>query len=346
MVLKRNLLHHVWLVLLLLVLGSNAALYHTAFGMSVMPVNTNGVVAGSIFDLAIVSPILFIAWSRKRNWKYIAVTIAMGLILARFLIPMNFLAPFEAVTWIGFAVEGLLILLEILLLVTLFKYLPGIIRSVKQNSLPVIFSFPKAVHGKVSDAPIIRIICSEILVLYYAFASFRKRPMLNDDTYTLHKKSSLIALQLMLIHAIIFETIGIHWWLHDKSIILSVILLILNIYSVILLIADVQAVRLNPLQVTDERMYISLGLMKRMEIRWSDIEEVIDEPKMLQKKLSKDTIEFIARDFEEVHPDVILKLKYPVEATLFMGIKKQYNQVSIRVDDAERFRDLVRNKIY
>ncbi|PAV30922.1 beta-carotene 15,15'-monooxygenase [Virgibacillus profundi] len=345
MVLKKNFIRHGWLALLLLVLGSNIALYHTTFGVNILPENTNGVVIGSMFDLVLVSPILLIAWLRKWNWKLFIVTMASGLILVRFFIPMEFLAPFEAVTWIGFAIEGFLISLEILLIATLFKYLPGIIHSVKKNPLPVIFSFTDAVHEKVNDVPIIRVICSEILMFYYAFASWRKKPTVNNHNFTLHQKSSLVALQLMLVHAIIFETIGIHWWLHDKSLILSAVLLILNIYSVILLVADIQAVRLNPLRVTGKRMYISLGLMKRMKISWSDIEEVIEEPKILQKKPPKDTIEFIARDFEQVQPDVILKLKYPVEATLIMGIKKKYNQVAIRVDDPEKFKSVVKEKL-
>ncbi len=43
----------------------------------------------------------------------------------------------------------------------------------------------------------------------------------------------------------------------------------------------------------------------------------------------------MARDFEETFPDVILKLKHPVEATLTLGIMKPYDQVAIRLDEPE-----------
>ena len=86
-------------------------------------------------------------------------------------------------------------------------------------------------------------------------------------------------------------------------------------------------------------MYLSLGLMKRMKVKWSDIDVIIDEPNLLTQKLSKNTIEFIARDFEAVHPNVILQLKHPINATLFMGINKEYEQVAIRVDEPNKFKD-------
>lgn len=92
-------------------------------------------------------------------------------------------------------------------------------------------------------------------------------------------------------------------------------------------------------------MYISFGLMKRMEIKWTDIEELIENPAILKQKASKSTIEFIARDFEAVYPDIILKLKYPSEATLLMGIKKRYDQVAIKVDDPDRFKKIVKEKM-
>ncbi len=145
----------------------------------------------------------------------------------------------------------------------------------------------------------------------------------------------------MIIHGIAIETIGIHWWLHEKSMILSIVLLILNIYSVIFLIADMQAIRLNPVYVTDETIYISLGLMKRTEIDFNKIEEVIEDKGQLEGKLSKDTIDFVARDFGEAYPHVILKMKEPVEVTFMLGIKKHYNQVAIKVDQSQEFKQML-----
>lgn len=158
----------------------------------------------------------------------------------------------------------------------------------------LIFAFPNAVDNHVKNHPLIQVICSEMLMFYFACASWKKKRVESVYTITLHQKSSYIAFQIMLIHAIVIETIGIHWWLHEKSVTLSIILLLLNVYSLIFIVADIQAVRLNPLQVEEERFYISLGLMKRMEICWDDIEEIIVDQSILEQKLTKDTIDFIA----------------------------------------------------
>lgn len=345
MVLKKSSIQIAWPFLLLLVLASNFTLYRSSFGISLLPENTNGIVIGSLIDLTIVAPVLFLIWKRKLSWRYLIVLMGSGLILARLIIPMEYLAPYKALTWVGFGIEGVAVLLELLLFVTLFIYLPKILRTVKKSQLPLLFSFSNAVEEKVKKHPIIRVVCSEMLMFYYAFGIWRKKPQHRNNTFTLDKNSSYIAFQVMMIHCIVIETIGIHWWLHEKSLILSVILLVLNIYTVILLLGDIQAVRFNPLQVEHDRMYVSLGLMKRMEIRWEDIAEVIEEREKLEQKLSKNAIEFAARDFEKIYPTVILKLKQPVKATLLMGIKKEYEQVAIRVDDAERFKEVLKEKV-
>ncbi|MUV36454.1 hypothetical protein JNUCC1_00256 [Lentibacillus sp. JNUCC-1] len=338
-------LHHIWLIFIFLVVAVNLSLYHTAIGRDVLTETSNRIVIGSIIDLALVLPVLFCVWRRKWDPKHIAITTAGGLILVRFLIPMEFLAPYATITLVGFIMEGLIIVLELFVIFTLFKYMPKITRASKSSSLPLVFAFPQAVDYRVKNRPIVKVICSELLMFYYALASWKRRPQLTSQTFTLHKKSSQIAWEAMLIHAILFETIGIHFWLYDKYFLLSVILLVLNVYSIMLIIADIQAVRLNPLNVNDEGLYISLGLMKRMEIKWTDIEDIFDAPKDLKRKVSKDTIEFIARDFEQATPDVILKLKHPVKATFIMGLEKEYERVAIRVDDPRRFRTLVKSKM-
>jgi len=82
-----------------------------------------------------------------------------------------------------------------------------------------------------------------------------------------------------------------------------------------------------------------------MEISFSDIAEIVEDAHILQQKVPNTTIEFIARDFETVHPDLLLILKSPIEATLFMGIKKKYQQVAIRVDDPHAFKKIVKERL-
>ncbi len=175
-------------------------------------------------------PILFMLYKGKYSVKQAILLAAAGCIVVRFIIPIDHLQPFVAITWAGFVIEGSIILLEILLIVTFVRYMPKILADVRLSNLPDLFSFSKAVEKHAPRNLIIQMLCADFLMLYYAFASWKRK---ERSGLTLHKSSSYIAFQIMLIHGIVIETIGIHWWLHEKSMVLSIILLILNVYSVI-----------------------------------------------------------------------------------------------------------------
>ncbi|MDO6848105.1 beta-carotene 15,15'-monooxygenase [Priestia megaterium] len=345
MVLHKKTVSFVAFFLLLLVISSNYVLYHSSFGLQSLPVDLTGVVVGSILDLSLVAPLLFLAWQRKFSVKYFIVLMATGLIAACFIIPSEYLASFQSVMWLGVGIEGVLILFELSLLFMLVKNVPPILRRIKSSSLPLLFSFSRAMNEKFPKQTFIHILCTEMLMFYYAFGTWKKKRSNERNTFTLYKRSSFITFQIMIIHAVVIETLGLHWLLHNTSIILSVVLLILNIYSIVFFIGDIQALRLNPLRVDDDRLYISFGLAKRMEIPFRDIAEIVEDAHILEQKIPNTTIEFIARDFEKVHPNLLLILKSPIEATLFMGIKKKYQQVAIRVDDPHAFKRIVKERL-
>lgn len=328
----------IWLLLLAFVLISNILLYNTNMGLSLLPDETQAIVIGSLLDLILIFPLLIMLYKRQLNVKLAIILGAAGCIIARFLIPKKFLEPFIAVTWAGIAIEAALIIFEIILIITFVRYIPKILKRVKGNELPTVFSFPQAIDLYVKKNPIIHMICSESLMFYYAFFSWKKKPR---EGITLYKSSNYIAFQIMMIHAIVIETLGFHWWLHDKSMILSIVLLVLNIYSVIFFLADIQAIRLNPVYINDQAMYISLGLLKRAEIRFDEIESIIEDREVLQEKKAKDTIDFIVSDFSKADPDLILVMKKPLKATLFMGLQKEFAKVAIRSDSAAELKQVI-----
>lgn len=84
MAIKKVLFHrHNLLIILLLVLAANITLYYTAFGGSILPDNETGVVLGSIINLALVAPILFIAWQQKWDVTNIILAIAATEVVER-----------------------------------------------------------------------------------------------------------------------------------------------------------------------------------------------------------------------------------------------------------------------
>src|SRR5690606_23120399 len=95
---------------------------------------------------------------------------------------------------------------------------------------------------------------------------------------------------------------------------------------------------LNPIDLTGNKIRISLGLSKRMEIPYDAIIRIDQGEQASGYNLSeKGAIQFIARDFEESKPQFILHFKQPLHATLFLGREKCFTSAAIRVDEPERF---------
>jgi membrane protein YdbS with pleckstrin-like domain len=172
--------------------------------------------------------------------------------------------------------------------------------------------------------------------MYYAFFTWGKKAPAHDGVVTMHMKTSAIAMNMMLIHAIVIETIGIHWWLHEKSIWISIVLLVLNIYSVIFFLAETQVIRLNPIEIKEGKLYAAQGLTKRIIVPLEKIKEV-----KWGAKPHKEALEFILRDFEPLEAHVVITLREPLEATMFMGRKKAVTELALRVDEPEKLKQLL-----
>ncbi len=57
----------------------------------------------------------------------------------------------------------------------------------------------------------------------------------------------------MIIHATAIESIGFHYLLHQWNPVIAWILLILNVYAMIYFIAEIQAIRKNPIIITENK---------------------------------------------------------------------------------------------
>ncbi|MFF2753818.1 beta-carotene 15,15'-monooxygenase [Psychrobacillus sp. NPDC058041] len=333
MVYRKTRKAHFAMAFLLLVLASNFLLYQPSVQDFLSLQVTREAVIGSLIDLAIVVPFLFYLAFKISIKQTIGLMVA-GLVIARLIIPSELFASYAVILYSGVAIEALLILAELGLLFLVIWKVPQIRRDIEETAL---FSLLPAVEKVVTKNIFIQIVMSELLMMYYVFFSWNKKAPNHAGVVTMHKKTSAVAMNIMLIHAIVIETIGLHWWLHEKSIVLSIIILILNIYTVLFFIADIQITRLHPLEIKNGKLYITQGLTARIIVPLSKIKDV-EWGGVLP---SKETLQFIYRDFEEVVPHGVIYLHEPIEATTFMGMKKSVTEFSIRVDEPEKLKALL-----
>ncbi|MGD7044912.1 hypothetical protein [Jeotgalibacillus proteolyticus] len=335
MVLRQTLLSKWSIGLLILLLSTNILLYQPAVLQTLTLEIEKEMVIGTLLDFIIVAPLLAYA-AFPISKKQAAGVAVLGLLAARFIIPMEYFSPYTVFLYIGLIAEGILIFIEIALIIWLIPKIPLIKAEMKRMDAGPVFSLLPAVQKMTKDRLLIRVILSEGMMLYYALFSWRKNPPHHKGTVTFHKNTSAIAFHIMIIHAILIETIGIHWWLHDKWPVLSIILLCLNIYSILLFLAEIQITRLHPIEVKNGEVYAAQGLMKRIVFKLENVDKV-----EWGTQLGAHALTFMLKDFEEVHPQAVVYLKEPVEATLFMGKKQMITEVAFRVDEPERLKRLL-----
>jgi len=336
MVYRKTKYANIAVALLFLVLSTNFLIYQsTVLEYFSVQLNT-GTVVGSLIDLAIIVPLLMIAAFKLSIKQTIGIMVA-GLVIARLLIPSELFTPFTGILYTGIIIEALLVVAEIALLFLVIRKIPEIRLQMNEGAL---YGLLPSVEKVVTKNILIRVLMSEFLMIYYAFFTWKKKAPHHEGVVTMHKKNSAVAFHLMLIHAILIETIGLHWWLHDKSTVLSIILLILNIYSVIFFMAEIQIMKLHPMEVKNGKMYISQGLTMRIIVPLNLIKEVDWGAKVP----NKNTVQFAYKDFETVEPDAVIYLSKPVETTIFMGLKKSVSEFAIRIDEPEQLKLFLSNR--
>ncbi|OES43411.1 hypothetical protein [Domibacillus iocasae] len=322
---------------LILVLTSNMLLYRPAVQEFFSIQIESGIAIVSLIDLVIIAPVIayFVFNLSVKQMIGLMVT---GLIAARLLIPVEYFAPYKGILYAGIAAEGLLLVMEVGLLFYVLRKIP-LIRK-KMRGTAAIYSMLPAVEKAAGNNKLVTIVVSEFLMIYYAFFAWRKKAPSHDDVVTMHMKTSAIAMNMMLIHAIVIETIGIHWWLHEKSIWISIVLLVLNVYSVIFFLAETQVIGLNPIEIKEGKLYAAQGLTKCIIVPLEKVKEV-----KWGAKPHKEVLEFILKDFEPLEVQVVITLREPLEATMFMGSKKAVTELALRVDEPEKLKQLLQKEM-
>lgn len=303
-----------WFLIASVILLVNMVVYQLSFVSALSEEQARGMVIGSLIDCAVVAPALLLLQKRKWAVKNFVVFVAAGILFARLVIPNGLMEPFRFITFSAIAVEVGLVFVELIILFVFIKYLPSIIRAVKLEQEQLIFAFPRIVAEKVKDNVLMRILCQEILVFYYAFCSWKKK---QPDGYTVHKNTMYVPVLFMIFHAALFEAIAFHWFFHDRMPILAWGHSVLSLYGLLFLLADSRALVLNPVRIENGNLYLSNGLLKQTKIELKNISQLhtsLQDEKIYHFKVLGNT---------EEQPDFILELKELQTIQIVGGFEKR-----------------------
>lgn len=337
----------IWFAITSLIILSNTLVYALPI-MSPLP---SRVALGSLFDFVLTIPIVtYLLIIRKRySLKYIFPVILAGYVAARFIIPNPYFKSYSFVTYIVVAGEIAFLCLELYLFYKIARKPPAIVRAYKKYKLTYpsfSYAIERAVYDSVFESVAVNVLLSECKLFYYALFSWRKKVPADSGMFTYHKKTSVIAFNIMLIHATLIESIGFHYFLHQWNPIVAWILLILNIYAVIFFLAEIQAIRLCPYVVTDKELILQVGLTKQLIVPFGNIECIHHNKGALPSKIEqKQIFDATVNEFMKEPAKLEIVLVEPMQATMFYGFQKTVTKVHINVDDERAFYDTVMNKV-
>ncbi|EKN66502.1 hypothetical protein BABA_15372 [Neobacillus bataviensis LMG 21833] len=339
-------------LLFTLVIGSNVLVYQAEWA-GPLP---SGMALGSLFDFMITIPVLvYLFIIRKRySLKYVLPVMIAGYGAAILIIPQGYLSGYSFVKYILFAGEGAFFLFELYVILKLLAKIPAIIKSYRRNATVVAAENPTFQHRMeqawnqhMKPSRMRDIFFSEMTMYYYSLFSWRQKPLSGERNFTYHKKTCAIALYIMLIHALVLESVGFHFLLHSWNPTVAIIALALNSYTLLFFIAEIQAIRLCPMIITDRHLYLQVGIMRRVAVPLEEIKSIhyYDGPEKLTKEESRDVFDATVADFMKEKPTFEVEFVQPVEARFLYGLKRKVRKAHLSLDDPQRFYHVLSEKI-
>ncbi|MCU5455408.1 hypothetical protein OCA97_15565 [Bacillus cereus] len=337
----------IWIGLVSLIILSNYLLY----ALPIVPAAPKEVVLGSLLDCMFVIPTItyFFIIRKRYSLTYIFPVVIAGYIFARFIIPSYYLQDFSYVSYIIVAGEIAFVCLELFLLYKIVRKLLTIIKKYKEyKSEYSSFSYAidAAFDATMKRNKLIDIIVTECKLIYYAFLSWREKVPEGESVYSYHKKTGTIGVYIMIIHATLIESIGFHYLFHQWNPVVAWVLLILNVYAMFYFLAEIQAMRKNPLVVTEEQVIIQIGLGKKIVIPFTQIDNIaFYKGELLSAKEGKQILDATVMEFIKEPATFEITLKEPVKAQLLYGFSKTVSRVHLNVDEERKFYDAVKEKL-
>ncbi|WJE68399.1 hypothetical protein [Bacillus albus] len=335
----------IWFGLISFILLSNYVLY----ALPIVPAAPKEVVLGSLLDCMFVIPVItyFFIIRKRYSLTYILPVVIAGYIFARFIIPSEYLLDFSYVTYIIVAGEIAFVCVELFLLYKIVRMLPNILRKYKEYKREYSsfsYAIDAAFHATMKRNKLVDVIVTECKLIYYAFLSWRVKVPEGECVYSYHKKTGAIGVYIMIIHATLIESIGFHYLLHQWNPVIAWILLILNVYAMFYFLAEIQAMRKNPIIVAEEKIIMQIGLGKKIIIPFTQIDKITfykGEP----LKKEKEVLDATVMEFIKEPPTFEITLKGSVKAQLLYGFSKTVSRVHLNVDEERKFYDAVMEKL-
>ena len=190
-------------------------------------------------------------------------------------------------------------------------------------------------------AKIAGLFVSEISVVYYGFLNWSSLN-LRENEFSYHRRSGTPAVFGALIFIVAVETFAVHIVLQKWSITAAWILSILSVYTALQLLGFARSLSKRPIILSDDKLSLRYGILNEVEIEYNDIEFIELSRKAL--KYNDEVRKFSMLGDLESH-NVVIHCNVVQTMKGIYGITKKFKTLALHIDDKDRFRDLLNDKI-
>lgn len=293
-----------------------------------------GVLAfGITADLAVGIPILYYIFAvRKRRAPMITLVpiVVLSLVLAGLILPAEHHAYLDLL-------KTAFPMLELVALGYIAAKIRTIVKNfqaTKQHELYFSDALFKSCKHALGNVAGLGIILTEFSLLYFAFGGWFKKienPSSDKTPFSYHRKSGYAAVLAVIIMVFITETIALHLLLQQWSALAAWIFTGLSVYGLLWMLGDYQALRLHPIILDREFLFIRCGLRWRATLPLAHIAAIAKFNS--REKRGKDYLSLAV--FGD--PRWVIHCKQPVLVQGLFGIKRAVIRIGLAVDDEKLF---------
>jgi hypothetical protein len=296
------------------------------------------VAVGVLIDMTIVLPAAFFLLfvRRRQSVAGLLPVFLVSLAVAAAILPARYSGPVSRVRFLALPAEfGLIAYL-------LWRARQTFVRhSNRTSETDILAALQESCSVVFANRRLARMLAYEAGVLYYAlFSWFSPPPQRGSSSFSYHRQSGYGVLVAAVTMVAVMEIGGAHFLLQMWSVRAAWALTALELYGMLWIIGDYQAMRLRPLVLQEDAIEVRVGLRWSVRIPYVQIACLRATGKEIPRKRSPGYLHAAVL----VDPKLILDLRSPALAAGAYGIEKTITRVGIAVDDAAGLRSALAAK--
>ncbi len=172
------------------------------------------------------------------------------------------------------------------------------------------------------DSAMARAVATELSIFWYAIFSWGRTAPAGG--FTAYKRAGWIAIYVAIALACVAEAIPLHFLFRRWGPLAATLSVVIHVYTVLWLVGDLRALVLRPIRVERDTLLLRIGLRWEADVPLGEIVAVERSPASQGMKLGV-----------LGSPNLVLKLRAPMQLYGPFGIRKTSDALLLQVDDPD-----------